>query len=262
MPAQLYHTFKGHADAYDTIVIGSGIGGLSAASLLAREGQKVLLLERHYEIGGYTHAFKRKGYRWDVGLHYVGGVQIPGSTLNKAFRYVSDEKLAWAPLDKAYDRVVFGDTHYDFVAGRENLKASFKTWFPDAKDHVSIDKYFALLEEVERIGPGFYVEKALPPILAKVIGPFLRRKMLKYTDRTTLEVLREITDNEKLIGVITAQYGDFGMLPSESSWYMHALVANHYMEGAGYPIGGAPQIANTIIPVIEKAGGTVLFYAD
>jgi all-trans-retinol 13,14-reductase len=85
---------------------------------------------------------------------------------------------------------------------------------------------------------------------------------LKWSDKTTLEVLKTITDNEKLIGVLTAQYGDYGLMPSESSFYMHALVANHYMDGGAYPIGGAVNIATTVLEVIEKAGGAALFYAD
>jgi len=46
---------------YDVIVIGSGMGGLTCASLLARIGKKkVLLLERHSKAGGFTHTFKRE----------------------------------------------------------------------------------------------------------------------------------------------------------------------------------------------------------
>jgi len=261
MPALLYQTFKGD-ERYDAIIVGSGIGGLSVASALAKEGQKILLLERHYEIGGYTHAFKRKGFHWDVGLHYVGQVHMKGTTLNKAFRYLTDEKLEWAPLDDAYDRAVFGNKRFDFIVGKERLVKSLKERFPSEKDSASIDAYFKLLHEVENIGIGYYAEKALPPFLSKLIGPLLRRKLLSFSDKTTLEVLQSITDNKELIGLLTAQWGDYGLIPSQSSFYMHALVANHYMDGAGYPIGGAGQIAQTMMPVIEKAGGTVLFYAE
>lgn len=51
---------------YDTIIIGSGMGGLTTGAILAKEGKKVLILERHYTAGGFTHVFKRKGYEWDV----------------------------------------------------------------------------------------------------------------------------------------------------------------------------------------------------
>ncbi|MGH9681714.1 MAG: FAD-dependent oxidoreductase, partial [Candidatus Acidiferrales bacterium] len=60
---------------YDVIVIGSGIGGMTAAALLAKHaGKKVLVLERHYTAGGFTHVFHRRNYEWDVGIHYIGQV--------------------------------------------------------------------------------------------------------------------------------------------------------------------------------------------
>ena len=63
-------------EKWDAIVIGSGIGGLAAAVLLGQHGGKrVLVLERHYEAGGFTHTFHRPGYQWDVGVHYIGEMQ-------------------------------------------------------------------------------------------------------------------------------------------------------------------------------------------
>ncbi|MEY8198054.1 MAG: hypothetical protein RPS47_02310, partial [Colwellia sp.] len=76
------------------------------------------------------------------------------------------------------------------------------------------------------------------------------------------EVLRGITDNAKLIGVLTAQYGDYGLEPSKSSFYMHTLLVNHYMEGAAYPVGGASKFAECIVPIIEQSGGMALKQAE
>src|SRR4051794_25632705 len=103
--------------AFDAIVIGSGIGGLSAAALLSRAGKRVLVLERHYVVGGLTQTFKRRGYEWDVGLHYMGDVHRPGSRLRAVFDYVSDGALQWAPMPEVYNRIVIGDRRYDYVAG-------------------------------------------------------------------------------------------------------------------------------------------------
>ncbi|WP_440887129.1 phytoene desaturase family protein [Vibrio sp. WZ-1] len=250
------------ARTFDIIIIGSGTGGMSAASFLAQSGKRVLLLEQHNVLGGYTHTFGRKGYSWDVGLHYVGQVHIEGTTLNKVFRYISKDTLKWAPLDDIYDRAVFGNDEYQFPRGRENLKAKLKQYFPEEPDQASIDAYFSLLDEARKLGSGYYIEKTLPPFLANIFGDFLRRSTLTFSDKTTLEVLNGITDNPKLIGVLTCQYGDYGLEPSKSSFYMHALLANHYIEGAAYPVGGASKLAECIVPIIEQSGGVALTQAD
>ena len=83
---------------YDAIVIGSGIGGLTTAAILAKHAKKrVLVLERHYTAGGYTHSFTRPGYEWDVGVHYVGQVGDRGR-LKPIYDYLTDGKLAWASV--------------------------------------------------------------------------------------------------------------------------------------------------------------------
>jgi all-trans-retinol 13,14-reductase len=261
-----YHSYikSAHSLAsrhFDSIIIGSGIGGLSTASFLAQAGQRVLLLEQHSVLGGFTHTFQRNGYTWDVGLHYVGQVHIEGTTLNKVFRYIFQNKLNWEPLDNIYDRAIFGDKVYDFPKGKENFKAKLKEYFSEDKDIRSIDRYFELLEQVQNIGSGYFIEKALPPFLAKFVGPFLRRGTLKFSDQTTLDVLSSIIDNPNLLGVLTAQYGDYGLEPSKSSFFMHATLVNHYMDGAAYPVGGAAKLAEIIVPIIEAAGGAALSHA-
>ena len=249
------------AKEFNCIVIGSGIGGMSVAAILAKAGKRVLLLEQHYVPGGYTHTFKRKEYEWDVGLHYIGQVQNEDSFIRKAFDYISDGQLKWVALDDVYDRIIFGQEEFEFVKGRAAQKAKLKKYFPKSKDQIAIDKYFALLDEVENIGSSYYAEKVIPKIVRKFIGPLLQKKVLHYAEQTTLSVLKNITDNTKLIGVLTAQYGDYGLPPAKSSFYMHAMVANHYMEGAGYPVGGAAALAKKIIPVIKKNDGQLIMRA-
>ena len=60
-------------ERFDVIIVGSGIGALTTAAFLSKKaGKRVLILERHYTAGGYTHSFRRPGYEWDVGVHYLG----------------------------------------------------------------------------------------------------------------------------------------------------------------------------------------------
>src|SRR5881396_184306 len=61
---------KGARDEYDVVVIGSGLGGLTAANTLAKTGRSVLLLEQHYQLGGMATWFKRRGgHIFDISLH-------------------------------------------------------------------------------------------------------------------------------------------------------------------------------------------------
>jgi len=111
-------------DHYDYIVIGSGMGSLTFAAIMAKDGKKVLVLERHYTPGGYTHVFKRRGYEWDVGIHYIGEVGRERSLVRKLFDYISDGNLKWADMGEVYDRIVIGDEIYDFVKGTKNFKGA------------------------------------------------------------------------------------------------------------------------------------------
>ncbi len=248
---------------YDTIVIGSGIGGLATAALLAKEGQKVLVLERHYVAGGFTHTFSRKGYEWDVGLHYIGEVHRKNSILRLLFDDITDGALQWSLMPDVYDKISFGpagEESYEFVAGKKQFSEKLQNYFPDERE--AIKKYISLVSEAAGNSKNFFGEKALSPAVGYLASPFLRSKFLEFSDQTTLQVLSKLTKNKKLIGVLTSQYGDYGLPPSQSSFAIHAMIAKHYFDGGNYPIGGSSQIAATIAPVIEKSGGKILVRAD
>src|SRR5690554_843217 len=89
---------------YDAIVIGSGIGGMTAAACLAELGRRVLVLEQHYTAGGFTHSYSRNGYEWDVGVHYIGDMGARHTLGRRLFDYITDSKLEWAPMAENYDR--------------------------------------------------------------------------------------------------------------------------------------------------------------
>ncbi len=245
---------------FDAIVIGSGIGGLACASALARfAGRRVLVLERHYRIGGYTHTFTRPGYEWDVGVHYLGQVGEHGG-VRTLFDRLTDGSLRFAPLPEVYDRIVIGDRTYDFVTGSRRFIERMSSYFPAETD--AIRRYVSLCREVAHAGQSFFLERALPEKLAGLAGPLLRRRFLSFARRTTLDVLRGLTANPELIAVLAGQYGDYGLPPSGSSFAMHAMVAAHYFGGAWYPVGGASAIARAFAPVIEEHGGALCHSAE
>ncbi len=248
-------------EVFDAIVIGSGMGGLTAASLLARHaGKRVLVLERHYTAGGFTHVFRRPGYEWDVGVHYIGQVNDPGSGVRAAFDHLTDGRLRWQPMPDVYDRVVLGGREYEFVSGSERLRARLKADFP--AEGRAVDGYFRAVQSAARaIGP-YFASKAIPRLIERIAGPLMRMPFLRHAGRTTAEVLAGLGCSRELSGVLTGQWGNYGLPPGRSSFGVHAVIAEHFFGGASYPVGGAGAILESMLPGIESAGGKLLISAE
>jgi all-trans-retinol 13,14-reductase len=244
---------------YDAIVIGSGIGGLTTAASLSEMGQKVIVLEQHYTAGGFTHAYSREGYEWDVGVHYIGDVGYPTMS-RKLFDFVSSGNLKWAAMDKVYDRIFLGDEHYDLVAGKKAYREEMVKRFPN--EQTAIDQYLELLKKSSNGMRWFTLSKMLKPWQQKLFSPIIKLLSANNFNRCTYDVLRELTADEKLIAVLTGQWGDSGVPPKKSSFIIHCLIAKHYLNGGYYPVGGASRMAETIIPKIQASGGEVFTYAQ
>lgn len=243
---------------YDALVVGSGIGGLTVAALLADLGRKVAVLEQHYTAGGYTHSYERRGYEWDVGVHYIGDMD-PRTTPRRLFDFLTEGRLGWAPMDSHYDRFFIGPDAYDAVAGRQAFRENLVSRFPRQRD--AIDRYLGLLGEMGRAMRVHASTRVLPAWLGALAVPLLRARLPRPFYRTTYEVLSELTDDQDLIAVLTGQWGDYGLPPRRSAFAVHAMVARHYLHGAYYPIGGSWRIADCILPRIRRNGGEVFTYA-
>ncbi len=241
---------------YDVVVIGSGIGGLTCASIMAQIGKKrVLVLERHSKAGGFTHTFKRETkYEWDVGLHYVGQMQ-KGTELRAVFDFITAGKVKWNRMPDPYDVFVYPDFKFGASLGRDNLKQDLIAQFPREKQ--GLDKYFNDLKKVSNWSSRFVISRGLPPWL-HFIAPLITIKGSALAKLTTGEYLQRHFKDLRLRAVLVSQWGDHGLPPAMSSFIIHATIVNHYINGAYYPAGGAKTIADSIIPSIEQAGGRVL----
>lgn len=246
--------------AYDAIVIGSGIGGMTAAACLAELGNKVLVLEQHYTAGGFTHSYARNGYEWDVGVHYIGDVGAPHTLTRRLFDFVSNGGLKWAPMDDHFDRIFLGDESFDLVATPTKYRAELLTHFPD--DAAAIDEYLRRIATAAGSMRLLTMEKLLPGPAAALVRKLRQWRAPAWLNQTTREVLESLTDNQKLIAVLTGQWGDNGLPPAQSSFIIHSLIARHYLYGGYYPVGGASRMAETIIPQIQKNGGELFTYAS
>lgn len=244
---------------YDVIIIGSGISGLASASILSQLfNKKVLVLERHFKIGGFTHIFKRKGthseYHWDVGLHYVG--QMDSGLMSRSiFDYVTNGNIKWTKMPDPYDIFIYPGLQFRAMEGENYLKAELIKNFPGESD--AIEKYFKDLNRINKWFGRYNFSLTLPPKARNLSSIFFDNSK-EITSITLKEYLDKNFSDEKLKAVLASQWGDYGLPPSLSSMVVHSLIVNHYINGGYYPVGGSKKIADSIIPIIEKSGGAFI----
>lgn len=253
----------------DAIVIGSGIGGLAVAAILSKAGKRVLVLEQHDQAGGCCHTFIEKGFEFDVGIHYVGGMsEDKPSTSKILLDQISDNQITWHRMADNFDTVYIGNLpahgrrSFNIYANPDKFLKILTIYFPDEEE--AITKYLEMIKDVRQGASMFGLVKLLPHWLVKVLSwtrIIYYSKFYELSELTLQDVLNEITDNEVLKAVLAYNFGDYGTLPRDTSFVMHALLADHFAHGGYYPVGGASEIAFHIVPVIERGGGRVLVRA-
>lgn len=241
--------------SFDAIVIGSGIGSLTTAALLAKErGMRVLVLEKHFNVGGQTHEFKRKGkYEFDVGLHYIGGMD-KGSG-KAVFDYLTEGRLHWQKMPDEFEKFVYPDMEFNVPSDGKLYCQRLVERFP--AERAAIEQYFRDVKTAAGWYSMGHLGDALPAVLRPLLKLAFRWKggLAALTVEAYLE--RHFRD-PRLKALLASQWGDYGLPPCHAAFGMHALIVTHYWRGAWYPVGGAKQIARAIIPVIERSGGQVL----
>lgn len=241
----------------DIIVIGSGMGGLTAAGLLSKFGKKVLVLEQHYIAGGTTHSFIDKGIEHETGLHYVGNIKKRKKILDLiTYNPIHWCKMGWERGKYIYDEIIIGQKHYKFEAGEDNLINYLLEKFPNTSKK-SLHKYFDLVKKVGNMNT-YFLSKIIPiKFLVKMISYF-NWEYNYYCNTSAYQIVNEIFDNQELISVLFGQFGDYGQIPQEVNFFTHASIVSHYLDGGWFPRGGTSNIANEMCKNIYNYGGKVL----
>lgn len=133
----------------DAIIIGSGLGGLICAWLLAKNGRQVVVLERQLQPGGCIQSYPRKGFMLDTGLHYVGGLGTD-QTLYRIFSHLGLMKLPWQHLDpEGFDQITIAGETFKYAEGYDNFVETLAQRFP--AERAALQQYVKMLQEADLV---------------------------------------------------------------------------------------------------------------
>jgi phytoene dehydrogenase-like protein len=248
------HGRRHTANDYDAIVIGSGLGGLSCAAALARQGFAPLVIEQHDKPGGYATTFARPGgFVFDVSLHSTTAEERDGVlNLIPGFPEITDVEFLLHPT---LFRTIYPE--HDIRAPQRDPRAyitQLSELFPEERDGIAglFEDMRGLVEDVGRLSSA----RAQVDMSRFAIDfPNLAR----FHDKTWGEMMDTRLRNPRLKAIVSGQWGYYGLPPSRLSCFYYALPFLGYLSAGGcYPRGRSQAISNALARYITAHGGTIL----
>lgn len=239
------------------VIIGGGLGGLTTAALLAKDGYKITLLEQHDIVGGCATVFKRKGgFTCEVGLHEMDGV-YSNPNIKKVFEkldvYNNVEFVKPDEFFKTYTK----DGSFVMPDSISKAKTALKEKFPS--EYKAIDSYFNLLKNISSC----YARLTNLKWYDYLLFPFKFYPILKYKSKSTTEVLDSLTNNSELKLLLNSNVQYYNDSPDSLSFLFHSLAQNSYYKDGGYFIkGGSYNLSAYLAKTITDNGGEVITKAN
>lgn len=251
----------------DFVVIGSGIGGLCCAALLARYGYKVTVCESHYVLGGAAHGFQVKGHHFDAGPSFFAGLSGEGNSSNPLKQVLNaiEEKVECVTYDRWVNHTPEGS--FPVVCNGDRYAEMVRTQGGEA----ALQQWKALEEKMRPLQQG----AALFPAAALRSDPGVVLSMLRFGPKLALTGLQAPTLTAPFAKVVDQVVTDpwlrkfldlecfvlSGMLAKDTICAEMAFMLmerNRPGSTIDYPLGGTSSIVDALRRGIEKNGGKIM----
>lgn len=238
------------------VIVGAGLGGLSAGALLAQDGYDVTVLEQHSIVGGCATTFKRKGgFICEVGLHEMDGLYTDAAKHEVFERLGVYEHVTFVKPDEFF-RIKSQTLDFVMPDNAADAGAALAERFPNARKQ--IESYFSLIETIHND----FVRLMAMRWHDYIWFPLRFRKVLQYKTRSVRQVLDALFDEEEIKMILNANMGYYHDDASEMSFLFHAVAQYSYYNGQGWFVkGGSQKLSDYLASVITKHGGRVLTQA-
>lgn len=244
-------------ESFDYVILGAGLGGLSAAACLTRQGYQVAVLEKHYLPGGCCHTFDYGEYSFCADVHYIsqcGSHQTIGQFLN----YI-ERNIQFNSLDPdCIDRVITPEVDFKIPLGWETFRDRLLSTFPEESEPINryCDEIKQLHQEIhEVVREVHWFERKWSDWLKlpKYWNLFSKRTW------TLQDLYNHVGLSPKLQALLAGQSGDYALPPNEIALMTHASLVWDYSEGAYYPKHHFKHLVETIVEAITDGGGVVQY---
>ena len=239
----------GSGQRYDAIVIGAGMGGLTAAALLAKKGLKTLLLEKEEQVGGYVVSFKRHGFTFDATGAFVGGCHEGGEFHQILHEIGAHKEIEFIPIHHVRNIYPGFEVHLQPGGSHSYTDALFDL-FP--QEEKGLKTYLSM---VKRIGEEIKSYSEITT-LKKIFFPFYFRNLVRFHRSSHQTIL----DNLFRGGEIKMALHSLPVTepPSRLSFLFLAVMINKALiEGVFYPKGGMGKISEAMANAFLRSGGEI-----